>query len=181
VAAPNLARLRVPLALVVLLGLGWIVYQTIHAGEDIPPPPAQTQMQLNGGSANDKRIDGKSWSLDYDSATLSPDGSIATIERVHHGTILRDGKPYMHMTAQHVTANLAINDFTVTGPVTFTEVGGQQRKLETNGAHYTGATHVLHLDQPTTIHDGLVTFHVSTADVNFTTGDTKLGAIRGTM
>lgn len=176
-----LTRLRAPLALIVALVLGWVIYQTIHAGEEIPPPPAQTQTKLTGGSANDKRIDGKSWSLDYDTATLSPDGSIATIEHVHDGVILRDGKPYMHMTAEHVTANLGINDFTVTGKVSFKEVGGQHRTLDTNGAHYSGANHTLTLDRPTLIHDGLVTLHVATASVNFTTGDTKLGRISGSM
>lgn len=176
-----LTRLRVPLALVAVLGLGWIVFQTIHAGEDIPPPPAQTQTKLTGGSANDKRIDGKSWSLDYDTATLSPDGSLAQIERVHDGVILRDGKPFMHMTADHVTANLALNEFNVTGKVTFSEVGGQHRKLETTGAHYAGSTHILQLDRPTTIQDGTVTFHVATASINFATGETKLGRINGAM
>lgn len=180
-AAPLLARWRAPIALVVLLGLGWVVYQTIHAGEEIPPPPVQTQMQLTGGTANDKRIDGKSWSLDYDTATLSPDGSMATIERVHDGIILRNGKPYMHMTARHVSANLATNTFDVTGTVTFTEVGGQHRTLDTVGAHYDGVDHVLTLNTPTIIRDGPVTFHVATASVNFLTGDTKLGKIRGSM
>jgi lipopolysaccharide export system protein LptC len=182
VAAPQgLARLRVPLALIALIGLGWIVYQTIHAGDEIPPPPSQTQTRMLGGSANDKRIDGKSWSLNYDTATLSPDGSLATIERVHDGTIMRDGKPYMHMTAQHITANLALNDFVVTGPVTFTEVGGTHRRLVTDGAHYAGSTHVLTLDHPTTIRDANVTFHVASAAINFATGDTKLGKITGGM
>ena len=180
-AAPRLTQWRVPLAIVMLLGLGWVVYQTIHAGDEIPPPPAQTQTRLTGGSANDRRIDGKSWSLDYDTATLSPDGSLATIEHVHDGVILREGKPYMHMTAQHVSANLVTNAFDVTGTVTFTEVGGQHRKLNTNGARYSGADHVLHLDNPTTIHDGPVTFHVATASMNFLTGDTRLGKIEGSM
>ncbi len=180
-ASPKLAQLRVPIALIVLIGLGWIVYQTIHAGDEIPPPPAQTTTRLTGGSANDKRIDGKSWSLDYDTATLSPDGSIATIERVHDGVILRDGKPYMHMTAEHVTANLSVNDFTVTGNVAFVEVGGQHRRLDTDGAHYSGTTHVLSLDHPTTIRDGAVTLRVATASINFLTGDTKLGRIAGSL
>ena len=180
-AAPYLTRLRVPLALVAALALGWIIYQTIHAGDEIPPPPAQTQTKLTGGSANDKRIDGKSWSLDYDTATLSPDGSVATIERVHDGVILRNGKPYMHMTADHVTANLGINDFTVTGKVNFTEVGGEHRQLATDGAHYAGTSHILTLDHPTTIREGFVTLHVATASIDFTSGDMKLGRITGSM
>ena len=124
---------------------------------------------------------GNPWSLDYDTATLSPDGSIATIEHVHDGVIMRNGKPYMHMTADHVTANLGINDFTVSGKVSFREVGGQHRTLDTTGAHYTGTNHTLTLDSPTLIHDGLVTLRVATASINFTTGDTKLGRIKGSM
>lgn len=180
-AANALARLRVPIALAVLVVLGWVVYQTIHAGEEIPPPPAQTQTRLVGGSANDRRIDGKSWSLDYDTATLSPDGSLATVDHVHDGVILRNGKPYMHMSAQHVSANLAANTFDVTGAVTFREIGGQHRTLDTDGARYSGVDHVLHLDHPTTIHEGRVTLHVTKATVNFLTGDTKLGKIEGSM
>jgi hypothetical protein len=181
VAAPQLARLRVAGAIVVAVALSWIVYQTIRAGNEIPPPPAQQQMLLSGGSANDKRIDGKSWSLDYDTASLSQDGAIATIENVHDGVIFRNGKPYMRLKAKHVTANLTLNDFIVTGNVTFTEVGGQHRRLVTTSAHYAGADHTLHLDKPTTIVDGPVTFRVATAVVNFATGATKLGRIEGSM
>ena len=70
-------QLRVAGALVAVLLLAWIAWQTIHAGSDIPSQTTTAQTQLAGGSANDKRIDGKSWSLDYDNATLSPDGSLA--------------------------------------------------------------------------------------------------------
>jgi lipopolysaccharide export system protein LptC len=180
-ALAALARLRVPLAIIVAAALAWVIYQTIHAGSEIPPPPAQQQTRLAGGSANDKRVDGKSWSLDYDTAELSPDGAIATIENVHDGVILRGGKPYMHMTAQHVTANLTLNDFNVTGKVTFTEIGGQHRRLATIGAHYSGTDHTLHLDQPTTIRDGPFTVRVTRAVVNFSTGATTLGPIIGSM
>jgi len=174
-------RLRVIGALAAAVLLGWITWQTIHAGENIPAQRTQSQTQLSGGSANDKRIDGKSWSLDYDTATLSPDGSLAQIYHVHNGVILRDGKPYMHMTAQHVSANLNVNDFEVTGPVSFTEIGGQRRELFTDQAHYSGNDHILHLDHPTVIHSGDMTFHVASAIVNFTTGDTKFGRITGSL
>jgi hypothetical protein len=181
VAFATLARLRVPIAIVVAGALGWIVYQTIHAGSEIPQPSAQQQTRLTGGSANDKRIDGKSWSLDYDTAELSPDGAIATVENVHDGVILRGGKPYMHLTAQHVTANLTLNDFDVTGNVTFTEIGGQHRRLQTVGARYSGIDHTLHLDKPTTIRDGPFTVRVAHAVINFSTGATTLGPILGSM
>jgi lipopolysaccharide export system protein LptC len=180
--APALvARLRVAGALVAAAILAWVVYQTVHAGADIPGPAANQQTRLSVGSAYGKRIDGKSWALDYQTATLSADGGVAEIDHVHDGVIFRNGKPYMHMTAQHVTANLSANDFLVTGPVSFTEVGGQHRRLDTEGAQYSGNDHTLRLDNPTTIHDGPVTFRVTTAVVNFQTGQTQLGRIVGTM
>ena len=180
-AAARLARWRTIAALVAAAVLGWIAWQTIHAGADIPSQRSTSQTQLSGGSANDKRLDGKSWSLDYDTATLSPDGSLAEVDNVHDGVILRDGKPYMRMMAKHVSANLAANDFVVTGPVSFTEIGGQHRELFTDHAHYSGGTHTLFLDHPTTIHAGAMSFHVATAVVNFNTGETKMGRITGNL
>jgi lipopolysaccharide export system protein LptC len=177
----NPPRWRVLAALVVVAGLSWVAWQTVHAGADIPAQNTTSQTKLSGGSANDKRIDGKSWSLDYDTATLSPDGSLAEISNVHDGVILRDGKPYMRMTAKHVSANLNFNDFVVSGPVSFVEIGGQRRQLDTDEAHYSGNDHILHLDHATTIRAGGMTFHVAKALVNFTTGDTKLGRITGTL
>jgi len=174
-------RLRVFAALIAAVGLGWVAWQTVHAGSDIPAQNGTSQTQLSGGSANDKRIDGKSWSLDYDTATLSPDGSLAEISNVHDGVILRNGTPYMRMRAQHVSANLSVNDFVVTGPVSFVELAGQRRQLDTDEAHYSGNDHILRLDHATTIHAGGMTFHVAKALVNFTTGDTKLGRITGTL
>jgi lipopolysaccharide export system protein LptC len=180
--APALVgRLRVAAALIVVAIVAWVGYQTMHAGADIPGPVTNQQTRLSTGSANGKRVDGKSWSLDYDTATLSADGSIAEIDRVHDGIIMRNGKPYMRMTARHVTANLGANDFVVTGPVSFTEVGGQHRRLDTDGAHYNGTDHTLHLDHPTTIRQGPMTIRVTTAVVNFQTGETQLGRIVGTM
>jgi lipopolysaccharide export system protein LptC len=181
VAAARVAQLRVAATLIVAAVLAWIGWQTIHAGGEIPSQRTQQQTQLSGGSANDKRIDGKSWSLDYDNATLSADGSLAEIDHVHHGVILRGGKPYMRMTAKHVSANLGMNDFVVTGPVEFTEIGGQRRQLDTDQAHYTGNDHTLRLDHPTTIRANGMTFHVKTAVVNFTTGATKMGRINGSL
>lgn len=180
-APEKLARLRVGAALIAAAVLGWIAWQTVHAGGDIPSQRTQAQTQLSGGSANDKRLDGKSWSLDYDKATLSPDGSLAEIDNVHNGLILRNGKPYMRMTAKHVSANLAANDFVVSGPVSFTEIGGQERRLYTDQAHYSGSDHTLHLDHATTIRGNGMTFHVASAVVNFATGETKLGRITGSL
>ena len=180
--APGVVRsLRYGGVAVAVALLAWVIVQTTHAGSDIPAPMAGQQTQLSGGAVNGRRIDGKSWSLDYDTATMSQDGSIADIDNVKNGVLLRNGKPYMRMTAHHVTANVTYNDFVVTGPVHFTEVGGQHRRLDTVGAHYIGADHTLHLDAPLTIVDGAMTVRVKNAVVNFSTGQTTIGRIVGTM
>ncbi len=180
-ATARVTGLRTVAALVVLGGLGWIGYQTVRAGSDIPPPQPAQLTHLNGGSASDKRVDGKSWSLDYDSATMSADGTTAEIENIRDGVITRNGKPYMHVRAKHVSANMALNSFVVTGPVTFREIGGQHRTLETVGALYTGYSHVLELDHRTTIQSGPLHLTVAHATIDFSTGKTVLGRIVGTM
>jgi hypothetical protein len=181
VAATRLNAIRTMAVLIAVAALAWVGYQTMRAGDDIPPPVHAGLTQLTGGRASDKRVDGKSWSLDYDSATMSADGTTAEIENVRDGTIMRNGKPYMHVRAKHISANLALNDFVVTGPVTFAEIGGMQRRLTTTGAHYLGYSHVLELPNRTTIRAGPLEVVVDRATVDFSTGATKLGRIVGTM
>ena len=180
-ASARVNRIRTVAALLAVAVLGWVGYETMRAGNDIPPSTPQALTQLSGGRASDKRVDGKSWSLDYDSATMSADGTAAVIENIRRGIIMRNGKPYMHVRAQHVSANLALNDFTVTGPVTFDEIGGQRRRLVTNGADYIGYSHTLELKNRTTIRSGPVHLIVDHASINFATGATTIGRIIGTM
>ena len=178
-APEKLARLRVGAALIAAAVLGWIAWQTVHAGGDIPSQRTQAQTQLSGGSANDKRLDGKSWSLDYDKATLSPDGSLAEIDNVHNGLILRNGKPYMRMTAKHVSANLAST--ISSSAVRFRSPRSADRTPAVHRpARLFGSDHTLHLDphhDPRQRHD----VHVASAVVNFATGETKLGRITGSL
>jgi hypothetical protein len=181
VAPARVNALRTVAALIAIAVLSWIGYETVRAGNDVPPPAPQALTQLTGGHASDKRVDGKSWSLDYDSATMSADGSTAEIENVRDGVIKRNGKPYMHVRAKHISANLAQNDFTVVGPVTFQEIGGQGRTLVTTGAQYLGFSHTLALPNRTTIREGPIHLIVDHATVDFSTGATTLGRIVGTM
>jgi hypothetical protein len=167
---------------VLALGLGWVIYETATSGSDVPPPQPAGLTRLQGGTAGGKRIDGRSWSLDYRTATMTPDGQTAEIEDVRDGIIRRNGKPYLRMRAQHVSANITGNDFTATGPVVLTEITGSRRRLETVGAHFVGSRDALVLDNQTTITAaGGLRVVVDHAMVNFATGETRLGRIRGTM
>jgi len=181
VASARVGRLRVGAAIVALAVLVWIAYETISAGSDVPPAQPQGPTRLSSGAASGKRIDGKSWVLDYDSAVMTPDGSGAEIDNVHDGILYRNGKPYMRMRAKHVSANLNADDFRVIGPVSFVEISGNHRSLETIDAHYTGALQTLELDNPTIIRQGPATLRVAKATINFRTGATQLGRIVGTL
>lgn len=173
---------RTPAMLVVLAFLAWVGFEIGRAGGDVAVQRVQQNSTLSSGKVTGKRVDGRAWSLDYDTVTMSPDGSFAHIAHVHDGRIHRKGKPDVLMKAEDVNVNTLTNDFTVNGPVRFREpVGaGRVRTFTTTGARYVGATRVLTLDHPATITDAGATIVVANLEIDFRTGDAKLGRIEGT-
>lgn len=173
---------RVLIAIVALAVLAWVGFEIGRAGGDIPIQPGQKNSTLINGSVSGKRIDGHSWSLDYDKVSMSPDGTQATIAHVKDGRLHRKDKPDVLMKATGVTLNTITNDIVVTGAVSFTDdLGhGRIRTFTTVGARYTGATRVLVLDHPSTITDSGTTFQVAKLTVDFRTGDATLGRIEAT-
>jgi hypothetical protein len=173
---------RVPAVVAVLAFLGWVGYEIGRAGGDVTVPRMASNDTLVGGAIHGKRIDRRAWSLEFDTASVSPDGSLATIAHVRDGRIHRPGKADVRMTADGVTVNRLSNDFTVTGPVTFVEPepGGRIRRFTTVGAHYVGALRELKLDHPATITEGTTKIVVDNATVNFRTGQIRLGPMQGT-
>ena len=173
---------RIPAALIALAFLSWVGYEIARAGNDITPPRVATQSTLANGKISGRRIDGRAWSLDYDTATMSPDGSYATIAHVRDGRLHRVGKPDVRLKADDVTVNTLTNDLTIRGPLWVDEpMGpGRTRTVKTVGARYVGATRTLQLDHTATITDGGTTITVASATVDFRTGDSKFGRIEGT-
>jgi hypothetical protein len=166
----------------VLAFLAWIGYEIGRAGNDVTVPRMAANDVLLGGTIHGKRIDRRAWSLDFDTATMSPDGTTAQIAHVRDGRIHRPGKPDVTMTADGVVVNRVSNDFTVTGPVTFVEPepGGRVRRFTTVGARYVGATRELQLDHAATITEGTTKATFANAKVNFRTGDVVVGRMEGT-
>jgi lipopolysaccharide export system protein LptC len=169
-------------AVAVLAFLAWIGYEIGRAGNDVTVPRTATNDVLMHGTIHGKRIDQRAWSLDFDTATMSADGTTARIEHVRDGRIHRPGKPDVTMTADGVVVNRISNDFTVTGPVTFVEPepDGRIRRFTTVGAHYAGATRELQLDHTATITEGTTKATFASAKVNFRTGDVVVGRMIGT-
>ncbi len=172
---------RVTLSVVALAFLAWVGFEIGQAGNDVQFARSAGPDTLTNGSVQGKRIDRKAWSLDYDTLTMSPDGSLLTIAHVRDGRIHRAGKPDVLMRADGVTVNTATNDLTVTGPVSFTEDegGGRMRTFKSVGAVYNGSTRILDIDHPSTITDSGATVTVAKMTVNFRTGDSSFGRIEG--
>jgi hypothetical protein len=172
---------RVPASVAVLALLGWVGFEIGRAGNDIQVARTTTPDTLLHGRVEGKRIDGRAWSLDYDSVTMSPDGSQVTIAHVRDGRLHRAGKPDVLMKADGVHLNTLTNDLSVDGPVTFTErLGSRTRAFQTIGALYSGTTKDLRLERTATITEDGAKVVVSKATVNFRTGEVKLGRIEGT-
>ena len=173
---------RAPVVVCVLAFLGWVGFEIGRAGNDVTVPRMATNDELKRGTIHGKRLDQRAWSLDFDTASVSPDGTSATIAHVRDGRIHRPGKPDVQMTADGVVVNRISNDFTVSGPVTFVEPepGGRIRRFTTVGAHYAGGTRELQLDHPATITEGTTKATFANAKVNFRTGDVTVGRMEGT-
>ncbi|GAC1573959.1 MAG: hypothetical protein NVS3B7_05650 [Candidatus Elarobacter sp.] len=170
---------RVVVTVVALAVLAWGGFEIARAGGDIPVQKSQGNSTLLNGTVSGKRIDGRAWSLDYDTVSMSPDGTLATIAHVKDGRIHRVGKPDVLMKAAGVTVNTITNDLNVTGVVAFSDdLGhGRVRTFETTGARYAGATRTLTLEHPATITDSGATIHVASMTIDFRTGDAKIGRI----
>jgi len=169
--------------LIVLAFLAWVGFEIGRAGNDGPQGFAAVPFsELRHGTVSGRRIDGRAWSLDYDTAKMSANDTQATIAHVHDGLIHRKGKPDVHMQADDVTVNTLTNDLEVHGPVTFTDPGGNgapKRSFTTVGAHYTGFNKRLVLDHQATISEGHTTVTVSKMTIDFATGDATMGRIVG--
>ena len=172
---------RTPAVLGIFVFLAWVGFEIGRAGSDIAVQRVQQPSRLLNGKVNGKRLDGRAWSLDYDTVSMSADDTQATIGKVRQGRLHRNGKPDVLMQGDDVTVNRVTSDLFVRGPVSFKEdLGkGRTRTFVTTGARYIGATRVLQLDHEATITDAGATIVVENMTIDFRTGDAKLGRIEG--
>ena len=152
----------------------------ILAGRDLPPPPGAAPVVLGSGGVTAHRMSNKSWSLYYDHAQTSPDGSQAEIDGIHNGVLYKDGKPYITLSARHVSVNTVSNDFTATGDVHITQVKGAiNRAFDTDLIVWTNATKTVTLSHPSIVKTGDAVMTVASMTINVGTGAVHLGKIGG--
>jgi hypothetical protein len=163
----------------------WFTVEIILAGNgSAPPPPGSQPLTLHGGQVRGNRVSTRSWSFDYKSAQMSPDGTIATVDGVHHGVLYKNGKPYLGIAAEHVSVNTQTFDFTALGDVHISYLQPKDqipRSFDTDLVQWTNATKLLMLTHPSIFRTGDQTLKVASITVDFNKSEIHLGKVEGSV
>ncbi|HTU69183.1 MAG TPA: hypothetical protein VMF11_02590 [Candidatus Baltobacteraceae bacterium] len=159
----------------------YVIVEVILAGIGTPPlPPDQTGITLRGGHVLGNRITTKSWSFDYTTAQLSPDGTVGTVEGVHDGIVFKHGKPYLRITAERISVDTLSLNFTAIGKVTVTLIGDPlKRSFDTDLVIWTNGSKMLLMQHPSFLHSGHHTLEFGSVAINFATDQIHFGSIEG--
>lgn len=159
----------------------YVIVEIVLAGRGTPPiPSSQSGITLHGGHVQGNRISSKSWSFDYKSAQLSPDGTTGTVEGVRNGIVLRKGKPYLRVAAERITIDTQSLNFTAIGKVHVVVIDDpQHRSFDTDLVIWTNGAKLLRMDHPSYLHSGDQTLKITSATINFDTSQIHLGGIAG--
>ncbi len=162
-----------------------LIAAVIIAGRDVPSTPGAIPIVLQHGGVFGHRLTsrgGKTWSFDYDRVQTSADGSSAEIEGVHGGLLYKDGKPYLKISAQHITANTMNNDYTAKGQIHIEALGsGITRSFDTDLAVWQNFSKTLTLAHPSMVRTGSAMLTFKTVTVDFNTGKVHVGPITGSL
>jgi hypothetical protein len=159
----------------------WVVAEIILAGQGAPPPPpSSVSMDLHGGHVLNNRITTKSWTFDYDHAKLSPDGTSGSVDGVRNGIVFRKGKPYLRISAEHITLDISSLNFTAIGRVHVERIDDRQgRAFDTDLVTWTNDAKLLHMTHPAYIHSNGQTLRIDGITVDFDANTIHLGKIGG--
>jgi hypothetical protein len=176
----NWRRIAFAAGAVVLI---WLIAGVLLAGrEPLPQMPGMQPLTLHGGRVTGNRMSTKSWMFEYAKAEMSADGVLASVDGVRQGLLYKNGKPYLSVTAEHVSVNTQTFDFTAVGDVHVTQMqdnGGARRSFDTDFIQWVNATKMLMLPHPSVVRSGGDTLKVTSVTVNFNTGEIRFGGLQG--
>ena len=167
--------------LLVLAGLAYVGVGIYRAGGSVALPPGAQPMHLSFGTAEGRRVTGRSWTLHYDKIETSLDGTTASIQGLRDGTFYRNGKPFVRIRAKHVVVNTITNDITIDGPVSITTLDSPKRTFSTNAATWNNFAQRLLLPHESTMRSGDALLRIATVAIDFRSGSVKLGRVAGTF
>lgn len=161
----------------------YLVVGIVLAGRNMPPiPPDMQAITLKGAHVRGNRINTRSWSFDYADANLSADGATGTIDGVRNGVIFKKGKPYMKISAEHISVNTQSLDFTALGKVVVERFhDDQKRSFQSDLVQWINATKMLLMPHPSYVRTNGETLKFASISVNFATNEIHLGSIEGAV
>lgn len=163
----------------------WLVVGIILAGQEPGNiPPGSAPITLHGGRVTGNRISTRSWDFHYKSAQMSPDGTLATVDGVKNGILYKKGKPYLSISAEHVSINTQTFDFTAIGDVHVEAIKpkeGFPESFDTDFVQWTNSIKTLDLSHPTILRTGNQVLKVASISVNFNTNQIQTGKISGSV
>jgi hypothetical protein len=165
------------------LVLIWLIVGVVLAGrEPVPPTPGMQPLTLHGGRVTGNRMSTKSWMFEYTKAEMSSDGTLASVDGIRQGVLYKKGKPYLSVTAEHVSVNTQTFDFTAVGDVhvkQMQDTGGADRSFDTDFIQWVNGSKMLMLPHPSIVRSGGQTLKVTSIKVNFNTGEIRFGGMQG--
>jgi len=164
------------------IGVAYFTWGIVTAGSDNTAPPHQVPIAINGGSAAGHRFTTPSWTILYDHVEASTDAGYVNARGIRDAVIYRHGKPYIHLTADHIEANLVSKDFTATGHLHAQQTNnGITRTFATGTASWTEASQKLLMPNLIRLHMQKITLFVHGLTFDVRTGNIHVGAITGQM
>ena len=163
--------------------LAWIAIEILLAGNGTPPMPSnQSGITLAGGHVQGNRISTQSWSFDYQKAQMSADGATGTVDGVRNGIVLKKGKPYAKVAAEHISLDTNSLNFTALGKVHVELIKDpQHRSFDTDLVVWTNGTKLLRMDHPSYLHTHDNTVKLEKVTINFDTDQVHLGGVAGAL
>lgn len=149
----------------------WVIAGIVLAGRGMPTIPSASQsIDLTGGRVRGNKISTKSWSFDYEHAVLSPDGTVGTVDGVRNGVVFRKGKPFVRISAEHISINTSTLDFTAVGKVHAQLINDPlKRSFDTDLVIWTNNAKNLRMDHPSYLHTENQTLKLAHTYVDFDT------------
>jgi hypothetical protein len=160
----------------------WVGYEVYEAGGTDVPPPGNVPQIISKGQITAFHIATKSWSFDYDKVVANGDESVMDLTGVHNGLFFKNGKPYLRLSARHVTVNMLTKNFVATGPLHIETIDQpRKRTLDTTSALWDDGEKLLTLANKTTVTTagGDQPLVAGKIIINVRTGDVHIDEISG--